>query len=669
MKSIRTKIIVSVFILFFIISSVIYGFVSLQMKKQTEEVLFDQSEVAVIEMGHAIENFIIQYEQALELVSNNQAVTDYIDTQYGSGNRNATVLNQGIEKAFGDFIEILPASDLIYFGFENKFTKFVPEVDVGADFDPTGRPWYAAALDQIGHVAWTNPYIDVVSGDYVITGSKAISKNGSVIGVIGADISLSNLTDSISDSEFGFNGYPFLFDSEGGGIVHPLLNPEEEEMVNLSYVTAMFVEGKPNGIDRYEENGEKMIGIFTTLPDSGWKVGAAFKEQSIADSMKGTKNLILAIFLLSELLLVGLLWVLISRLIRPLGEIRSAMNKMAEGDLNVTADVKSKDEFGDLAEYFNLMTTKVREVITVVTRSVNEVRLSAEGLSASVEETTAVSEQMAGAIDDIAAGATKSAHDTEDVTGTVENLGLQLVGIQEKAGVMTEIATEAEDVNTEGRLQIDQLKDSFDSWKTNLQSMAGVVGELESKVGAIGVVLETITNISSQTNLLALNASIEAARAGEHGKGFAVVADEVRKLAEQSARATQEVQATVQELQEGSRQVSRQMRETGDTFNEQELVVNDTQKTFRSISSLMNKLEQSIGSVFEEVNRVVEHKETVMQTIETMSATAEETAAASEEISASTDEQLRAIREVANAAETLAGLSDDLHTAISHFKV
>ena len=130
-----------------------------------------------------------------------------------------------------------------------------------------------------------------------------------------------------------------------------------------------------------------------------------------------------------------------------------------------------------------------------------------------------------------------------------------------------------------------------------------------------------------------------------------------------------EVKATVQELQNGSHQVSMQMRETGETFEEQGKVVLATQMTFGDISGLMNKLEQSISSVYDEVNKVVEHKETVMQTIETMAATAEETAAASEEISASTDEQLRAIREVAQAADTLAGLSDNLHTAMNHFKV
>ncbi|WP_318617648.1 methyl-accepting chemotaxis protein [Sporosarcina sp. YIM B06819] len=666
MKSIKAKIILSVFLLFFVILTIINLVVNNQMQKQTEQVLLKQSEVAVKEMGHGIENFMLQYEKALYLLTNNPAVTEFMESQYS--NEDEARLNRGIEMAFADYMEQLPATDLLYFGFDNKYTKFVPHLEIPG-FDPTTRVWYTEASAQPDQVVWSNPYIDAASGGYVITASKAMYHNNSLVGVIGVDISLENITESVSESDFGFEGYPFLFDSSGGAIVHPLLVPESEEMVDLTYITSTFSNGKSAGIEQYTENADKMIGVFNKVPHLGWTVGAAFKEEAIIDSVSQTRNLISIIFILAAVLIATILWFFISKIISPLGVIRSAMDHVAEGDLNTYVDVKSKDEFGQLADNFNAMTSKVRDTITVVNRSIDEVRLSAEGLSASAEETNAVSEQMAGAIDDIASGATKSAQDAEDVTQTVDLLGNQIMGIHEKAGIMTGIATEAEEINKAGHTQVNQLRTSFDGWKTNLQTMAEAVGKLEIKVSAIGIVMETITRISAQTNLLALNASIEAARAGEHGKGFAVVADEVRKLAEQSTRATEEVKVTVQELQNGSRQVSAQMRETGETFHEQEKVVQDTQQTFGEISGLMNKLEQSISSVYDEVNRVVAHKETVMQTIETMAATAEETAAASEEISASTDEQLRAIREVALAADTLSGLSDDLHNAISQFKI
>ncbi|WP_186671791.1 methyl-accepting chemotaxis protein [Sporosarcina sp. BP05] len=666
MKTIKAKIIVSVIALFIIILTVVNLFVNLQMQKQTENVLINQSEVAVQEMSRSIENNMLQYEKTLYLLTENPAVTSFIETQYSNGNDGE--LGRGIEKAFTDYMGQLTDTDLMYFGFENKYTKFVPHLVIDG-FDPTSRVWYTAASDQPDKVVWSDPYVDAASGGYVITASKAMKRNNSLVGVIGVDISLGNITDSVSKSEFGFGGYPFLFDSNDGAIVHPHLLTDKEELPDLSYLTALFNDEKTKGIGEYNEDKNKMVGVFTEIPHFGWTVGAAFNQDAIDGSVSQTRNLIIITFILAGIVMIVILWFLIARIVSPLSEIRVAMDKVAEGNLNAYADVKSKDEFGQLANNFNAMTSKVRDVITLVNGSIDEVRLAAESLSASAEETNAVSEQMAGAIDDIASGATKSAHDTEDVTQTVDYLSELLTGIQEKASIMTGIAIEAEEVNKSGLSQVNQLQSSFDGWKTNLQSMADVVGDLEAKVGAIGIVMETITQISTQTNLLALNASIEAARAGEHGKGFAVVADEVRKLAEQSAQATEKVKATVQELQNGSRQVSMQMRETGETFEQQGKVVQATQITFGDISGLMNKLEQSISSVYDEVNKVVEHKEMVMQTIETMAATAQETAAASEEISASTDEQLRAIGEVARAADKLARLSDNLHTAMNHFKV
>jgi methyl-accepting chemotaxis protein len=95
-----------------------------------------------------------------------------------------------------------------------------------------------------------------------------------------------------------------------------------------------------------------------------------------------------------------------------------------------------------------------------------------------------------------------------------------------------------------------------------------IVHALAEGADRIGTVVGLITTIASQTNLLALNATIEAARAGDAGKGFAVVASEVKNLANQTSKATEEIDTQITQIQAATKEAVDAIRGIAATIEE-----------------------------------------------------------------------------------------------------
>ncbi len=157
----------------------------------------------------------------------------------------------------------------------------------------------------------------------------------------------------------------------------------------------------------------------------------------------------------------------------------------------------------------------------------------------------------------------------------------------------------------EAREEVEQSVDVTSRAAAQAEEAVSVSQALSEHTQSIESILGLIRDIAGQTNLLALNATIEAARAGEAGRGFAVVAQEVKSLANQTAKATDEIDQKISAIQAA---------------------------TVRTVE-MNGSIRETVGEVKSTAERIRQAMETQAQTVTMITSAVDETALAADSMS------------------------------------
>lgn len=542
----------------------------------------------------------------------------------------------------------------------------------------TDRDYFTAAM--AGKTFISEPLISKTLKTPAVTVSTPIKdSNGKVIGILAALIQLSRISDIINAERLGDTGNAFMINKEGLVIAHTnkdlmmtenLLKPKNKELITDSLVkmSEKMITGVP-GVGYYTLEGVYKVAAYTPVNMTGWIIAVSAPYKELTKDLGMLRNNALVIGIIILVIMGILLSLLIGNSIKPILKMTNITKRIAAGDLNVSIEVKSNDEIGQLAKNFKSMLENMKNLILEVRNAGGTVSTSAQDLVLSSGEASKVSEQVAVTISELAKGAAEQSESTHKGSEMVMAVVDGLENIIGNVANSEELTKKAMFTVQDGVKKIEYQKIKMEESKQVTENVNLAISSLSDKSVKIGQIIEVINNIASQTNLLALNAAIEAARAGESGKGFSVVADEIRKLAEQSKQSTQEINSLIKEIQAGVGQAVNEMNNSKSVVEEQEAAVYETEVSFKDILEAVSGLNLQIREVAGASETLNINAIAVKNSINDIAGIIESGAAATEEVAASTEEQTATIQQISISADSLSELAERLQYSIDKFKL
>ena len=416
----------------------------------------------------------------------------------------------------------------------------------------------------------------------------------------------------------------------------------------------------------------------------GWVIGTgnytdyiddqvASIEKDFSSYVTGRMTLFIISTLIEGIIVVLLLIMIIISIIRPLKKCISSIGVMEQGDFSQamgTALLKRRDDFGKLAASLESMRNEMSGLIgevksqaTEITRMVQEIDDNIQALDEEIENVSATTEELAAGMEETAA----SSEEINAMSHEIESAA-KSIATRSQDG-----ATEADDIRDRAvGIKKTTTENDERTKAIHAEINEGLTKALEDIkiVDQIGVLAESIMEITGQTNLLALNASIEAARAGEAGKGFAVVADEIRVLAEQS-------KAAVVHIQDVTKNVGESVTNLADGAKKLlEFVGTDVVDSFAGFSGMADSYSNDAGSIDALVTDFSASSEQllasingVMDAIGEVSKAATEGATGTNDIAEKTGVVVEKAAEIKEKAEAAHHAADKLQQNVEHFIV
>lgn len=658
-KMALTNVVILLLSLFFV------GYISHKKSKNAMENNLEITSLQILKQANkGFSEYLNKMTQELTILNKNVDIKDLEDPA-----QDYKKTQQYVQYSLKSIKESLSGIDNVYYSAEHGAVVVDSEITDETKLSFRDKDWYKKAKENTDKFIYSEPYVDAVTGNNVLTISKAVTGyNGEFIGVVGIDINLSEIETYIHDVSLLDYGYIVIADNNGKIVINNEKNKTfGESLSGFEFWDTLKNSNQEN--TKWTNNGELTFVLQSIDEKTGWRIVGFVEEKEITEHLSSIRNTIfIAVAVFFTLGIIASL-ILTKTITEQIKKINIGVRKIATGNLRERIKVSSKDEIQELAENLNTALDSISGLLKEIDSTSEEMYDSASGIASMSEETHAAVSEVANAINEVSNGSTDQATAISNVTNTVDGLSNRIDDVDKNINNILNLSEVTDKLSDDGLKVLNLLIEKSVVTKQNTQESSNNVKEMTDSIKNINQISDVISGITEQTNLLALNASIEAARAGELGKGFAVVAEEIRKLAEESKDSTDKIKSIIKEVNQKSIRFVDSMEETVNILNEQDESINNTKNIFIEIAESIEPLVEAIRYISNLTDKMNNDKENVKKEIDNISVISQDVASVSEEVTASAEEVTATMDELTEYADKLDGIAENLKEKLNKFEL
>ena len=380
---------------------------------------------------------------------------------------------------------------------------------------------------------------------------------------------------------------------------------------NEKFINEMLrVSKEDSGVMKYTLFGESYVLAFEKIPDTKWVAMNMIPYSDFEEGMNKVRTMIIICVLVFILISVFIISFVITRAMKPLTVVKSAINEIATGHADLTKRISfdSEDEIGSVVKSFNQFEEKLQDIVSDIKESKDNLtkvgqimKENASVTTSSISSLFANIENMESQISTQGESVNLTANSVNGISENINSLESmienQVAGVSQASSAIEQMMGNISSVDKSVDAMANSFGELFENTNIGIKKQELVsqkIKDIEKQSENLQSANTVIATIAGQTNLLAINAAIEAAHAGESGKGFSVVADEIKKLSESSTQESNKINEQLREITNSITSVVQASIESMEAFSKVSTLINSTNDMVMSIKRAMN--EQNAGS-------------------------------------------------------------------------